>query len=137
MSDQIERPVPPDDQENSRNDDTVTDYESLDAVTSEECVLKMGLLNAHSIVDKFRKQKLHGLIKRRDFDILFLVETWETTETSQEVLDELAPRHYSVLRCPRSIYDDEGPQQGGGLAVIHRTAIAVEETHEAIEHVNY
>lgn len=147
MSDEIKRHLSPDHEEDNKtqkfdgnlrnvndlsNDDTNTI--SLEANNSVNVVLKIGLINAHSILDVDRRVKLHSLIKRKQFDILFVTETWETSATSEAALNELPPTAYSALHCPRPVddNDDQGPHQGGGLAVIHRNNITVQRTSEAI-----
>ena len=58
-------------------------------------------------------------ILEHDVDVLCITETWLTgTEKDNSVISELVPDGYSLMHNPRS-------SRGGGIAIIHRSAISV------------
>ena len=63
--------------------------------------------------------QIRDLIADRKLDILFLTETWFTTDTASAIADDDAPQHYAALAAlhvPRP----GGPERVGGVAVVFR-----------------
>jgi len=82
----------------------------------------IGVLNCCSAGNK--TALIHDLISTREFDALFLSETWFNDNTPAAILNDVAPPHYAALHVPRPLTAD-GPSQGGGLAVVYRQSVVV------------
>ena len=62
---------------------------------------------------------LQEFILDHSIDILFLSETWLTTDSLTSTLNSITPPGYSLIHCPRL------DRHGGGLAVIYRSHLKI------------
>lgn len=81
--------------------------------------LKVFTLNCRSVKNK--ALSLCDFIVSEDADILALTETWLGTSVDPGVIAELLPKGYDILHSSRK------EQRGGGVAVIFRTSIKVNQ----------
>ena len=90
--------------------------------------LHFGSLNCCSVAPKIAL--IHDLINDHNLDLLFLSETWFTSETPQSVLLDVAPSDYATLHVVRPTGVGR-PARGRGLAALFRESLPVRVHHLA------
>ena len=73
---------------------------------------------------------IHDLITNRNLDVLFLSETWFTSDTPQSILLDVAPAGYAAVHVVRPTGPGK-PKRGGELAAVFRESVAVRVHHFA------
>ena len=82
--------------------------------------LSVGSLNCRSAAKK--SAVIHELIHDTQLDVLFLSETWFTSDTPKSIMLDVAPDGFSSLHVVRQLGDGT-PSRGGGLAAVFRDHI--------------
>ena len=70
---------------------------------------------------------IHDLINDSKFDVLFLSETWFTSDTPTSLLRDVAPSGFSALHVVRPTGPGL-PARGGGLAAVFHHSVPI-RTH--------
>ena len=84
-------------------------------------MVKLGCVNAHSIVEK--GALIQDMIVAHNFDVLAVCETWIVNDDPDAVKLDCAPDGYRVLHQPRPAATRR--TRGGGLCVIYRDTLTV------------
>jgi len=86
--------------------------------------IKMGLINARSVVNK--TAPIHDMIKDNRFDLLAVTETWVNSDSPEVQKRDVAPEGYSITHAHRDRSHNGGKKhRGGGVALIHREDIRI------------
>ena len=92
--------------------------------TKSSSLLKMGLINARSIINK--SALIHDMINETRLDLIAVTETWVYEDSPDVHKREAAAPGYSIVHAHRDLSAQGGKKQhGGGLALIHRDDIRV------------
>lgn len=80
----------------------------------------LNIRSCSSITPELNKPAiLQEFISDHSIDILFLSETWLTTDSLPSTLNSITPPNYSLIHCPRL------DRRGGGLAILHRSHLKI------------
>ena len=78
--------------------------------------ISCALINTRSAVK--HRSEIHDFLLHNDLDCLFITESW-LSDDCNTILGELVPENYRILT------ENRIGQRGGGLAVIHKSHIAI------------
>lgn len=89
--------------------------------------LKMGLVNARSIVNK--AALIHDVIADHGIDLLAITETWVYDDSPDVHKYEAAPVGFSIVHAHRRPRPGAERGHGGGVALIHRNDVQLRVSH--------